>query len=771
MLSLEEIVKRTKEMERAGTLPVFAGQTPTVQIERGGVSVCTSLGVRCGGGDGGTVKLYKCDKKGGTTSLFVRCSKADHHCETCGADSRKANPPASKYMATPGGITVPAAPAPAAGLPPIGKRHLAFHVLPVSGNGVWRRAIDQLRLRWHLFDGAKVFAVATGDSVREQIDSHETDPTEARTLPVESFGAVRAYLPEDAEAFEVGNRADLWESVSWPELFGRVLSAAGPQDAVFYGHAKGVSRRLTSTVHLWAEMLFRLNLDHWGEVETLLRRHPIVGSLTRQGQLFPPPNTGSKWHYSGNFWWARAAALRVALAARPVPADRWGAEAWPGIAFPANVAGTFFTGASDFFLYNPADLSRVSSELSLFLSSRKPSFSSPPKTQDSPKRAGKREEGRPLLSVVVPTTGRDTLGRTLDSIRPQLLPGDQLIVESDATGDWGATPRTKGMAAAAGDYLLFMDDDDVYLPGSLDAVRSALRENPGRPHLFSMWRDANYGDQLPRAEVVQMGNVSTQMAVFPNDPAKLGAWGTRYEGDYDFIRSTLDKYPPGAVVFRPEVIACLRPDHEANAPPKWWHHEPGTYDVFAWLECVHRDDYRLRSTELVGQVCVDVGAHVGSFAYAAKSRGALVVHCYEPQPESFAHLERNAARMPGVVAFREAVAAPGKDMGQPGRPTPTRYDSVTLDAAVERAAAVSPSGKVRVLKTDSEGAEWAALRGFTQWDLVESVVGEWHDIGGMGPGDAERAMSELFAGAGWEVEFGGPNDTIGLFFARPRRSN
>jgi len=37
-----------------------------------------------------------------------------------------------------------------------GARHLAYHLLPVAGNGAWRRAIDQLRLRWGVFAGAEV---------------------------------------------------------------------------------------------------------------------------------------------------------------------------------------------------------------------------------------------------------------------------------------------------------------------------------------------------------------------------------------------------------------------------------------------------------------------------------------------------------------------------------------------------------------------------------------------------------------------------------------
>ena len=104
--------------------------------------------------------------------------------------------------------------APVRNFPPIDKRHLAFFILPVGLNGCWRRAVDQLRARWSLFTGRKIFAVATGDTVREQVDAQEGDGPPKRDLPIEPVSAVRAYLPSDAEVFEVPNDGARWESAS-----------------------------------------------------------------------------------------------------------------------------------------------------------------------------------------------------------------------------------------------------------------------------------------------------------------------------------------------------------------------------------------------------------------------------------------------------------------------------------------------------------------------------------------------------------------------------
>jgi len=51
------------------------------------------------------------------------------------------------------------------------------------------------------------------------------------------------------------------------------------------------------------------------------------------------------------------------------------------------------------------------------------------------------------------------------------------------------------------------------------------------------------------------------MMVVPNDKARLGSWGERYEGDIDFLTTTLEKWPGKdlSVVWREDVLADVRP--------------------------------------------------------------------------------------------------------------------------------------------------------------------------------------------------------------------
>lgn len=150
---------------------------------------------------------------------------------------------------------------------------------------------------------------------------------------------------------------------------------------------------------------------------------------------------------------------------------------------------------------------------------------------------------QPTLTVIIPTIGRTTLPRTLESIDTQdTTPGDQTLVIFDDPphDDWGAWARTQGMRKARGDFLLFMDDDDEYLPGAFDAVRASVRRAPDRAHIFRMVRAHPFGDVIwTRKNLARPGQVSTQMIVVPNDRNRMGTWTNRYEGDFDFLTSTL----------------------------------------------------------------------------------------------------------------------------------------------------------------------------------------------------------------------------------------
>jgi hypothetical protein len=117
------------------------------------------------------------------------------------------------------------------------------------------------------------------------------------------------------------------------------------------------------------------------------------------------------------------------------------------------------------------------------------------------------------------------------------------------------------MEQARGEWLLFMDDDDVYRRGALGAIRRAADAHPGRVLVFRL--DFT-GVVIPDRPELYGGGVSTQIVAVPNLPGGLGSWLEpldNQDSDYQFVVQTAALQ--GEPVFRTELIATIR-------PLRWW---------------------------------------------------------------------------------------------------------------------------------------------------------------------------------------------------------
>src|SRR5213592_4978333 len=76
---------------------------------------------------------------------------------------------------------------------------------------------------------------------------------------------------------------------------------------------------------------------------------------------------------------------------------------------------------------------------------------------------------------------------------------------------------------------------------------------------------------------------------------------------------------------------------------------PDTVDRQVFESVAVHNEYRLPD-RLAGAVVLDVGAHIGSFAYACAARGAAEVWCVEAEPGNCALLRQNLGRLllPGL---------------------------------------------------------------------------------------------------------------------------
>lgn len=182
-----------------------------------------------------------------------------------------------------------------------------------------------------------------------------------------------------------------------------------------------------------------------------------------------------------------------------------------------------------------------------------------------------------------------------------------------------------------------------------------------------------------------------------------------------------------------------------TAPPSYFNFRPGTWDRDIY-DCVVRDnEYRLPPSFGPDDVIVDIGAHIGSFAYACLIRGAGKVLCVEPHPENFAMLMGNlAAKYAAKIRPIQAALDVGHSLvGMGTFPGPNTGGAGTCDAATPGVVVVpamelaplmdlATPGRIRLLKFDCEGEEW-------NWLLLSKIFMEVDEI-----------VAELHTGPDWE---------------------
>lgn len=197
----------------------------------------------------------------------------------------------------------------------------------------------------------------------------------------------------------------------------------------------------------------------------------------------------------------------------------------------------------------------------------------------------------PTISILIPTQGRPTLERALDSVAGQLLPGDEVLVvidshEMDRTDvraiclrlvpyvvridqlrilahdagghDWGHSQINQALTVATGDYIHANDDDDIYLPGSLAVMREAIVAHPGRVFLFR-FRSYLGGTVFWLVPgLLERNTIGGHCLLQPRIAGKVGQMSAAYAGDFDWIVDTLARHdePP---VWVDHVICEQRP--------------------------------------------------------------------------------------------------------------------------------------------------------------------------------------------------------------------
>jgi cellulose synthase/poly-beta-1,6-N-acetylglucosamine synthase-like glycosyltransferase len=195
----------------------------------------------------------------------------------------------------------------------------------------------------------------------------------------------------------------------------------------------------------------------------------------------------------------------------------------------------------------------------------------------------------PSISFLVPTHKENRpLERCLNSIAPQLGPDDEVLVIGDTFDgplpgvealirqnfdarfrylpydagyhDYGHSQLNYGVHHARGQWIHANDDDDIWTPGAVQAMRAGIVAAGGQPLLYRFVSYVNRMVVWFERGRFERNYIGGHCLVYPNDPERLGSYGPAYNGDFDMLESTVGFYGgPDKAIWREEILCIARP--------------------------------------------------------------------------------------------------------------------------------------------------------------------------------------------------------------------
>lgn len=193
---------------------------------------------------------------------------------------------------------------------------------------------------------------------------------------------------------------------------------------------------------------------------------------------------------------------------------------------------------------------------------------------------------KPTFSIITPTIGRESLREAIESALPQMAVDDELIVVGDGprpaarsivesfadprvtyrdgphTSETGCAQRNFAIhEIASKQYLMFLDDDNVFFSDALGTVREIVDETHIDCFIFRV-KLSSHGDGflwneegLTRYEDTGAIDFDTGCIVIKREPIEtLALWTYAGTPETGFVSVTAELRKTPAACFRPEVI-------------------------------------------------------------------------------------------------------------------------------------------------------------------------------------------------------------------------
>jgi FkbM family methyltransferase len=211
---------------------------------------------------------------------------------------------------------------------------------------------------------------------------------------------------------------------------------------------------------------------------------------------------------------------------------------------------------------------------------------------------------------------------------------------------------------------------------------------------------------------------------------------------------TIQRVPGGVRIWQWWVKVLHVPPPPPEPTPLEF--RPGTTDANVYHQVYTLNEYRLPHVFKPDDILVDIGAHIGSFCYAALKRGAQHIYAFEPDQDNYGAALRNlhsfgervqlrnqaiwrsdmpvqhltlvsADNNPAGIGFLWSDRADVVNRGE--------IEAIGLDEVLLR---ITQGGqrRVRLLKIDCEVSEFPILFTARRLDLVNAICGEFHELSG-----------------------------------------
>lgn len=176
----------------------------------------------------------------------------------------------------------------------------------------------------------------------------------------------------------------------------------------------------------------------------------------------------------------------------------------------------------------------------------------------------------------------------------------------------------------------------------------------------------------------------------------------------------------------------------------------GLDDARNYEHIVQQNEYRLPDSFPPGAIIIDVGGQCGTFSHAVLQRGASEVYVFEPEAGNFGQLALNLSMAcdegraqlakravwrsdghgPSILHFRSSDDPTCTGGGNVLRLEDGQWVAAIALDTILLAASERGRRRIHLLKLDCEGSEWPILFTAERLELVDQIIGEYHEIGG-----------------------------------------